>query len=730
MAIESIERDSSVREFAHLVLKLRDDLKFTFQNYAGEDCYVVEDPVRSKFFRVGVPEYRFIARFDGRRSVADVVGEASRELGEDAFGEHESIVVVDWLLDSELVTSEGSARTGKLLDGVYKRRDAKMIKRMNVMFMRVPLFNPDRILSVLRPLLGWMLSGAFAPVWFAVVLSGAWQVFSEWDRFVSSSSGIFTLNNWLQILLVWTLLKLVHETFHGLACKRYGGEVPEAGVIMILFAPIGYVDATSSWRFNSKWQRMHTACAGMYVEFLIAGIAAWIWVTTSDPAIAQLMQNIVMIASINTLVFNANPLMKFDGYYIFADWLEIPNLYGHGQHYMRHLGRRYLLGMSSAGPDGDLRKRMIIAGYGVSSFFWRIIVVATLLIVAHTLFHGAGVAVAVVSGLFLIGIPAWKFIKFLATGDRFETPSFARFAISIIAIAGVTWVALDGVKFSSKRSAPAVMDYADVEYVRAGTSGFVTSVTAKSGDRVSAGDVLVTLENPDLEATISDIGLRIESLKLRRRIKMHAGDIADAQADQKEMDALRVTRNEHKKLRSELKLTANIDGTIMSRGVAALEGRFVDAGDSLIAIADDRSRELRLSIAQSDVASFRGSVGESVELRVEGAGARAFAARLESIEPRASTSIHHDALTALGGGPLDVRANARSDGYELTEARFPALVSVMDGALKQLEAGRIGSVSILAPRQSLGVLWYRKVSEWVDRTIEIARATRGDSTGA
>ncbi len=317
-------------EIMSMPIKLREDLGISLQVYRGETCYIIEDPLSSRFYRVGLAEYTLLSLLDGQTTIAEAMGKTAAIMGPHALTEQDAAALCKWLIDSELASTQQSSRAGRLLEVADRSSRHKMAGRLNPIFQKVPLFNPDPWTARLIPYSSWIFRGPAAVMWFLTVTYGVSCFWSRGDSFNAQSSTILARGNWIWLFVSWLILKLIHESAHALACKRYGGTVREAGVLFILLAPLPYVDVTSAWRFDSKWKRIITSAAGMYAELFIAGWAAIVWSRTDAGLLHQHAQNVMITASVVTVLFNANPLMRFDGYYILVDWLELPNLATHG----------------------------------------------------------------------------------------------------------------------------------------------------------------------------------------------------------------------------------------------------------------------------------------------------------------------------------------------------------------------------------------------------------------
>ena len=334
-------------------LRLSDELVFAPQEHAGATCYHIEVPSQGQFFRVGYPEYVLLSLLDGRTTLAQALTLSVRALGAKALSQTQALEVAVWLMENGLARLAHDTQAGQRSSEPSPRGAAGVLRHLNPFWLRLPVLHPDRLLTWLVPLVGWLFSPLLTVVGVLLIGAGVVVAATDWERFIASSHLIFSPGNWLSMGLAWMGLKAVHELAHALACKRYGGHVREAGLVLILFAPAAFVDVTTSWRFPSKWQRIHVAAAGMYVELVLAALAVMAWSRVDSVLLRHLLFNVILMASFSTLVFNANPLMRFDGYYILADLLEIPNLASESARFVQYLGARVFFGR--AAPSRELR---------------------------------------------------------------------------------------------------------------------------------------------------------------------------------------------------------------------------------------------------------------------------------------------------------------------------------------------------------------------------------------
>jgi putative peptide zinc metalloprotease protein len=372
--------DYSVLDPANAAITLRPDLKFTPCEFDGDACYLIEDPLRAKFFRIGSDEFALISLLDGKTTIAQAIAKSAESLQEHAFVENEAMSVCHWLLESQLATCGGAAQGERLATSARKQARIRMVSSINPMAMRLPLWNPDKFLKWIAPWLEWTFSRPAMIGWAAVCLIGLLIAAGHRSELIESSSVLLDRDNWLKLALAWLVLKLLHETAHAITCLHFGGTVPSAGVLLVLFTPLPFVDVTASWRFPSKWQRIATAAAGIYVEVFLAAVAIIIWSWSTNSIVRHAMLNIAATAGLGSIAINGNPLMRFDGYYMLSDWLELPNLSASGQKFIASLFQR-MLGLDPPRDNHSPRARRIIAIYAVAAVVWRAMVYAGLLVV-------------------------------------------------------------------------------------------------------------------------------------------------------------------------------------------------------------------------------------------------------------------------------------------------------------------------------------------------------------
>lgn len=703
--------DHATREFAAAKLKLRDDLSISPQKYGDEWVCHIEDAARGKFFRIGFAEYTFVSLLDGQTTVAHALTLTARTLGPKAFSEDEATSICSWLLDNQLATGADNITSSPA-------NQKRLSERVNPFWMKWPLMNPDRMLDRATPWLSWLFSVPMILVCAGLMIAGLAAVANHWDRFQSQSADIFTPTGWLRMAAVWFVLKLLHESSHALVCKRYGGQVRDMGAIFILLAPVAYVDVTSSWKFRSRWQRIHTAAAGILTELTLAAVAALWWIRTDNPVLASCLYDVMLMASLTTLLFNANPLMRFDGYFILSDLLNLPNLYGSSSRFVSQLMGRVFLGRHMMPLREHGLKGAMIRVYGVAASVWRIVVCASLTIAASVMFHGAGLALAAVGVVSWIGRPLVRAGKVIQDELQLQPRALTRLLSVTSAVVGGAYLLLVHVPWPGARVLHGVIEHDPLTVIRAASPGFVEVVHVQAGNVVEKGALLAELRNDELQIELRDLELAIEQSRLRHDVLMREDDIAGGQAELESGRALRSQLKEKQAELSALSVRAPRRGRVMGHNLPQLQGTYLQRGDELVSIGSSDDRVFRVAISQDDIRAVRAFEDNDVTVRLR-SGQR-LSGTLKPPEPRASRTPIHPALCAPNGGELPVRSASNEDApneeFQLLLPHFVGEVAIAPKDASQLVSGQSGQIAIRDREESLGGGIYYRIRAWIEAT--------------
>lgn len=713
--------DPTTCEISNSRLKLVDELVFAPQAYGQTTYYHIEHPSRGKFYRVGYPEYVFLSLLDGTRTVAQALTITARTLGSKALAHSRGLQVANWLMEQRLAHFAEAESAWSLASSGAGRTGGDVWKRVNPFWMKLCLGSPDRLLSSLLPALGWLFSPWATVASFTLILFGFGGVLSHWTQFVASAATVLAPHNWVWVFLAWVFLKIIHELSHGLACKYYGGEVRETGLVFILLAPMAYVDVTSCWRFPSRWQRIHVAAAGIGAELVTAALAVILWIHVESPVAQNLLFNIILMASLSTLLFNANPLMRFDGYYILADLVEIPNLGSEGNRFFKSLARRCFFGEKRRPMELLGFRRWIVYGYGLAAPLWRLLVCVSLVTAASVLFHGAGIGLAVIGIGSWFGVPMWKCGVDLHRRMLEHRPSFLRCVMTstvivVSLLATLLWVPCPGA-----RQVPVVVEYANRSIVRTNSPGFVRKVHVFDGQAVAKGHLLVELDNDELAVEKKELESSYQQEVVRQRVALNQRDGSEAQIAEQNLNSIRERLGEVTDQLESLQIKATTDGIVVARNLEQSIGTYVKEGEVILTVADETEKELVVSVAQEEIDAVIPRVGKPIRFRIGGRLARN--GRLDRLDPRASTDLPHPAMSSQVGGQLAVVAHG-AEGQEamrLAEPRFRGMIELPPDVCQDLGAGEQGHAILGIRSESIGEFAWVRIHRWWETLLRPAK---------
>ncbi len=508
-----------------LTLRVRPDLTARRQSYHGELYWVVKEPVGLNYFRFHEEEYAILQMLDGNISLEEIKERFEDEFAPQKITYSDLQQFIGMLHRSGLVISD-SAGQGKQL---RKRRDEKKRKELlgklsNIFAIRFRGVDPERFLNWLYRYTRWAFHPICVFLCLALAISALMLVIVQFDVFRSrlpSFHEFFGRGNWFYLTLTLAVVKIFHELGHGLACKHFGGECHEIGVMILVFTPCLYCNVSDSWMLPSKWRRAMIGAAGMYVEMVFASLATFIWWFSDTASLEnQLALSVMFICSVSTLMFNGNPLLRFDGYYIMMDLTEIPNLRQKSTEVLKRYMVDLCLGLEQ--PDNPFlpqKNRFLFGLYTVAAVIYRWIVVLSICwflmkVLEPYGLRAVGILIAAAGFFGLVVQPLYQLGKFFYMPGRMHKVKRHRLAASLavvgILIGLVLFVPLPYHVKSTFEISPrnAASIYVDVP-------GQLQTIYVRNGDLVEPGQPLVGLENLDLALQVVRLQGRARTLETR-----------------------------------------------------------------------------------------------------------------------------------------------------------------------------------------------------------------------
>src|SRR5688500_1750773 len=408
-----------------LLLRMRPDLSARRHRYHGRTFWVVKEPVGLNYFRFHEEEYAILGMLDGMTSLEEIKEEFERQFAPQKITYHDLLQFVGMLHRSGLVISEAPGQGKQLV----KRRNEKKYRELmgkfsNVFALRFRGVDPERFLNWLYKYTWWFFTWTMMCIVLAVGLAALGLIavnFEEFSRKLPAFHMFFGPKNWFYLGITMAVVKVLHEFGHGLSCKHFGGECHELGAMLLVFTPALYCNVSDSWMLPNKWHRAAIGAAGMYVELFLASVATFLWWFSEPGLLNHICLSVMFICSVSTVIFNGNPLLRFDGYYILMDLLEIPNLRQKSTEITKRFFVWLCLGIEQPeNPFLPHKHQWAFGVYTVAAVIYRWVVVFSIMFFLNQVFEPYGLKiigqVIAFAGLFgLVVQPAWALGKFFYT---------------------------------------------------------------------------------------------------------------------------------------------------------------------------------------------------------------------------------------------------------------------------------------------------------------------------
>ena len=705
---------------AELRPRLRATVQIFRQHFRGRMWHVIQDPSSNQFFRLNEAAYRFVGLMDGRRTIAEVWKACNEELGDAAPTQGEVIQLLGQLYASNLIHAEMPPDAEGLFNR-YQKRVSREVKGYltNLLFIRVPLFDPDHILDDLLPAVKWVFSWIGLLVWAVLISVAGYLVIGRASELAAPAANILDPSNLPLLFVSFWIVKVLHEFGHGFACKKFGrdaglgGEVHTMGIMFLVFTPLPYVDASSAWAFRSRYHRIIVGLGGMIIELGVASVAAVVWARTGPGTLHAIAYNVMFIASVSTLIFNANPLLRYDGYYVLSDLLEIPNLSNRSKEYLTYLVKRYAWGVKRArNPAHTAGERFWFVTYGIASTIYRVVIVsAILLFVASKLFFvGMILATAALAAWLLV--PLGKLLKYLAASGELARVR-GRAMATVAAFAALLVIGLGFVPADDRSRAEGVVEPAEMAFVHPRTDGFVRRVT-DSDRHVTAEDVLIVAENPELEARLR----MLEADRAGLVARMHLSQNESIAAAQSLSKAIVATDRQIADVRGQLddlELRPPLAGRWISPNIERLIGAYVTRGQRIGLVASD-ALVIR-AVAEQDISAQayeEYEEGQRVEIRVKDRPDLELGGAILSRMPAGQRTLPSAALGYNMGGSVQT-AMSDPEGRKTAEPVFEIVIRPDSDTGVRLLSGERVMVRFTGRPKPLARQWWRAIRRLVQQ---------------
>ncbi|MEH6556782.1 MAG: hypothetical protein V7459_03485 [Oceanicoccus sp.] len=674
--------------------RLRSHAERVRHQYRGETWYLLRDKSTGKLHRFSESANLLIAKMDGTLSMDEIWVGACAELGDDMPGQDETIQLLSHLYRSNALQTDVIPDLEEMYQRQQSERRAKLLQMFkSPLAVRIPLWNPTSFLRKTKKLSPLIFNYWSGILWLLVVSAALLQVAMNWQALTDNfSDQAFSIGNWLAIACVYPLVKLFHELSHAYAVKRWGGDVHEMGLMFLVLIPVPYVDASSSALFRNKYQRIMVSLAGIAAELFLAAVAMLLWVEVEQGIFRALLFNVMLIGGVSTVLFNGNPLLRFDAYYALADWLELPNLGQRANAYVGYITKKYLLRQREVSPSASKSESAWLFTYSISAFCYRIFLMLTIALYVASQFFFIGVMLAFWSIYQSLVAPLIKIVKSIWPESLMRNYR-TRLVLTSGACIGGLYALLFIIPLPSFTVVQGVYWPENESQLHAGADCFVRKVLVKQSQRVTTGEHILQCESIDLDTQARVVKLRLHELKMQRRAALRK-DVVEASVLRDEISRLRSEQALLEQRRSALIVQSPIDGFVQLDNIADLENRFIQrgsylghigagvitqAGDSVMSTV----KAVRVVIPQDSISLVRSDTHE-VFIRSGSHFADTFVSKILREVPAANKEILSSALTLNGGGTIAVDPSSNKEATAL-ENWFQFELVVPENA-----SGRVG----------------------------------------
>ena len=698
---------------------LRADLVATKQPYLGRGYMIYKNPISLAFFRLPAAHAEAAATFDGRTPLGDLVAPlATSSRYWRALSRSQALAELSALAGQlgqagllQVRGADASAR-GRRLRALKKSRKFEMAVA-HMLFFRKSLFDPDRLLARMLHRVGWIFRPCvLVPAAGFIVVSFLAAIWN-FDRLVAQGANFFTLSNLGLTWLLFIGVKILHEFGHGLTAKRHGAEVHEMGFMFILFTPYLFCNVSDAWRSGKK-VRVATGAAGIALELFIASVAVWLWLFTQEGLFHQMCFNTIVLCSVSTLLFNGNPLMKFDGYYILADVLEIPNLRAKSNAWVTAWAQKNLLGLPpKMAPAAAHEANLLFGLYAVAAYCygWFIMFSISVMIFDVLKPYGLEFVSRTYVGLFLfvsLALPLYRLGRSVKDTAEFRGAVAYRGRL-VLGVAGLAIVASLFLPWTEVIKRSAAFEHERVVHVSGSAPGLLDEISVSEGQAVQKGQRLGRLINRDLESRLASLRLDRESLLVRSRA-WASQTTAEAQL------SLPVVARQVREIEAEirgleerigsLELLAPRAGIVRTPRPSELLGRYFAARQPVLEIGGGERPRVLIALDEQQARKVR--LGQPVRAIFTGLPGEVFRGEITAAPSAPAPGFSAPTLANLAGGDVPSEPGGVPGVIQPSVAHFEAeaMLDIAADKLGFLRAQSSGRACIEVRRTTVAV-WLR-----------------------
>jgi putative peptide zinc metalloprotease protein len=686
--------------------KFRTDLRVSEQVFGGDVSYMVKVPETSNYIRFTPYEYDLLRLFDGTRAPANAA-EALNELYPDAPATEQDVLEFLDLTDPNLWDRGLGQRNLAVLQKIREERKSR-VDRSSLLYFNLFTVDSDQILDAIYPYLRWAFTPAFVITSILLLLWMTGIIISDFNRIRADTFEFFTFTHkslydiWVFWLLLFIILG-IHEFGHGLTCKHFGGKVPKMGVMLQYFNPAFFTECSDMVLFEKPSERLWTIWAGLWIEMLICAVGTILWYyTLPGSALNDLCYKVLLFTGLSAILFNLNPLIKYDGYFLLCQHLEIEDLSEHSFDYLKAWLRRNILRQNIELPPASHHKRRIFLVYGLLSFVYSVFVIVLFLIFTKNVFvRTFGTDAGYLFTALVLYLVLRKRVKSLIAKLRAEWRG-AKERLMAWKMSRQRWMGTGIlalvllVPFTPNEvSSDFLLEPGNHADVRSTVSGIVAQVRVREGDPVEAGAVLAVLHNPELETRATDANQKFQLAEHAQLAARASNDWSEIARATHERQSLETEVAETRREVAGLTLRAPFAGIVTTPVVEQKVGQYLNPGDLLATVVNRGEMKARVLVHDWELQDVREDA--KVRLKVRSYPLQTFRGRVQQILPAA----------ALDRPPSDP-VRVERYGQELTN--YFAVVLEIPNPDGELREGMTGTAKIYGKYNPL--IWRGARGAW------------------
>ncbi|MCL2742828.1 MAG: hypothetical protein FWE67_03155 [Planctomycetaceae bacterium] len=739
-------QDSLVSSSARrMPIKVRPDLTAKKQYYLGRTYWVVKEPIGSRYFRFQEEEYAILKMVNGEMSIEEIKRSFEKQFPPQKVTLNELHNFLGQLHQSGLIVAAVPNQGNELLKRRDKRNRSELLQKFsNILAIRFKGIDPDRMFTFALPFVRWCFNPVFVIFCILFCLSAASLVLIHFDTFRSKLPEFYTFFSPVNILLMSVTLgatKILHEFGHGVTAKYFKGECHKMGLMFLVLTPCLYVDVSDSWLLPNKWHRMAIGAGGVFVELVLASICTYFWWYSEPGLLNNLALNVMFVSSVSTIMFNMNPLLRFDGYYILADYMEIPNMRIKATKILAEKCSQWFLGLEKQ-EDPFLPKsnQIAFALFSVASFCYRWVILASILMFLFKVFEPYGLkiigqCIAMMSIVSLFLMPGYKVFKFFRVPGRLHKVKKVRFYSSLTGLfAIIAFLVFFPLPYTV--ITPVIMElrpsHSQQVYVPNIQGGCrLKEINVVPGQFVSKGEILARMENFKLRFEIVDYRGKINVLEreiemINRLKSIDSMAALELGPKQKSLDTNRKILSEKERNWNDLLLKAPLDGVVVPPQWKPQRKEFdeqlatwwgsplekenlyatFEPGTVFCSVGAPEFMEAVL-VDNQNKRDFL-NIGQRVELKLNEYPDRVFEGEITQIEEQALDTVDAQ-LSTRGGG--EVPTTTRQDGLEQPQNASYRVRMPLDNPDLSVKPGMTGAAKVHVAPQTLGMRGWRFFNE-------------------